>query len=113
MLKQYYFDGINYSGFEIDKKVEDKISFVISKLLSGLISEGEYLTRLSIQATPGTEIQVRKPATEEFTVIGPGGVLEIDMSNVQQVTFGKNSPIFNGNVKNAFIRILADYGEGG
>ena len=113
MLKQYYFDGINYSGFDIDKEVEDKISFIISKLLSGLISEGEYLTRLSIQATPGTEIQVRKPTTEEFTVIGPGGVLEIDMSNVQQVTFGKNSPIFNGNVKHAFIRILADYGEGG
>ena len=109
MLKQYYFDGINYSGFDIGKEVED----VIAKLLSGLISEGEYLTRLSIQATPGTEIQVRKPATEEFTVIGPGGVLEIDMSNVQQVTFGKNSPIFNSNIKNAFIRILADYGEGG
>lgn len=109
MLKQYYFDGINYSGFDINKEVED----VISKLLSGLISEGEYLTRLSIQATPGTEVQVRKPATEEFTVIGPGGVLEIDMSNVQQVTFGKNSPIFNSNIKNAFIRILADYGEGG
>ena len=109
MLKQYYFDGINYSGFDIGKEVED----VISKLLSGLISEGEYLTRLSIQATPGTEVQVRKPTTEEFTVIGPGGVLEIDMSNVQQVTFGKNSPIFNGRVKNAFIRILADYGEGG
>ena len=48
MLKQYYFDGINYSGFDIDKEVEDKISFVISKLLSGLISEAVYLIRLSI-----------------------------------------------------------------
>lgn len=113
MLKQYYFDGINYSGFDIDKEVEDKILFVTSKLLSGLLSEGEYLTRLSIQATPGTEIQVRKPATEEFTIIGPGGILEIDISNVQQVTIGKNSPVFKGNIKNAFIRILADYGEGG
>ena len=34
MLKQYYFDGINYSGFDIDKEVEDKISFVISKLFA-------------------------------------------------------------------------------
>ena len=102
MLKQYYYES-----------VIDKDELKEHPLLQGLLQEGEYLTRLSIQATPGTEVQVRKPATEEFTVVGPGGVLEIDMSNVQQVTFGKNSPIFKGNIKNAFIRILADYGEGG
>lgn len=126
MLKQYYYDNKKYFGYEDqelpeeyagatdEEKTKYLFNYTREKFLTGVLNESAVLLNLSIQATPGTEVYITKPITEEFSVIGPNGVLELNISNIKQVTFGVNSPaLLEVPVQGAFIRVLAEYGEGG
>lgn len=126
MLKQYYYDGVECFGYEdlefsdeyAEATEEEKSKYLADytreKFLTGILAESAVLLNLSIQATPGTEVYITKPITEEFSIIGPNGVLELDIPNIKQVTFGANSPaLLKVPVRGSFIRVLAEYGEGG
>lgn len=126
MLKQYYYDSVECFGYEdcefpdeyAEATEEEKAKYLSEytreKFLTGILEESAVLLNLSIQATPGTEVYITKPITEEFVVVGPSGVLELDIPNIKQVTFGTNSPaLLKVPTRGSFIRVLAEYGEGG